>query len=157
MEQNQDKINWTKLSENPNAIHLLEQNLSKIKWGPLCRNPNAIGLLKTNLKKIKWNDLSRNPNAICLLKENPEKIDWYYFATNPNAIHLLDLDDSIISRKYYYISMHILWKHPTIFKYDYLFYKKRMDICREELIKKVFHPKRLKYYLDLDYDLFDGL
>jgi hypothetical protein len=27
-----NKMNWTLLSENPNAIHILEQNLDKIDW-----------------------------------------------------------------------------------------------------------------------------
>ena len=33
--------------------------------------------------------------------------------------------------------------------------KKRMDIHREELMKNVFHPRRLAYYLELGYDMFD--
>ena len=30
-----------------------------------------------------------------------------------------------------------------------------MDIHREELMKKVFHPRRLAYYLEKGNDLFD--
>ena len=31
-----------------------------------------------------------------------------------------------------------------------------MDIIREDLMKAVFHPKRLEYYLEhYDYDIFD--
>ena len=33
--------------------------------------------------------------------------------------------------------------NPNIFCCDYDYYKKRMDIHREELMKKVFHPRRL--------------
>jgi hypothetical protein len=40
LEQNQDKINWFFLSENPNAIHLLEQNQDKIHWYRLSGNPS---------------------------------------------------------------------------------------------------------------------
>ena len=36
----------------------------------------------------------------------------------------------------------------SIFICDYVFHKERMDLLREELMKKVFHPKRLQYYLD---------
>ena len=39
LEQNLDKIDWYKLSENINAIHLLEQNLDKIDWILLSWNP----------------------------------------------------------------------------------------------------------------------
>ena len=31
-QENFEKINWARLSENPNAIHLLEANLEKIDW-----------------------------------------------------------------------------------------------------------------------------
>jgi hypothetical protein len=37
---NQDKINWTNLSLNSNAIHLLEMNQDKIDWYNLSTNPN---------------------------------------------------------------------------------------------------------------------
>ena len=48
-------------------------------------------------------------------------------------------------------------KNPAIFQCDYTFYRERMDVHREELIKAVFHPKRLKRSLELGYDLFDEL
>ena len=57
-----DKLNWSCLSCNPNAIHLLEQNIDKIVWHCLSENPNAIHLLQQNPKKIKWNWLSKNPS-----------------------------------------------------------------------------------------------
>ena len=36
---NLDKINWSCLSENPSAMHLLEQSPDKINWGWLSGNP----------------------------------------------------------------------------------------------------------------------
>ena len=33
------QIDWSELSENPNAIHLLEQNIDKIDWDWLSGNP----------------------------------------------------------------------------------------------------------------------
>jgi hypothetical protein len=41
-----DKLNWTGLSSNPNAVGLLEQNLDKILWYALSKNENAIQLLE---------------------------------------------------------------------------------------------------------------
>ena len=35
-----DKVDWSGLSRNPNAIHLLEKNLDKVDWGCLSYNPN---------------------------------------------------------------------------------------------------------------------
>ena len=89
-------------------------------------------------------------NAIHLLEANPDKIDWYYLSGNPNAIHLLEANRT-----------RIRWlpfsKNPAIFQCDYTFYRERMDVQREELIKAAFHPKRLKRSLELGYDLFDAL
>ena len=50
LEANIDKINWSYLSENPAAIHLLEANLDKINWGYLSMNP-AIVEIDTELYK----------------------------------------------------------------------------------------------------------
>ena len=72
--------------------------------------------------------LSRNPNAIHLLEANRDKIDLLRFSSN-----------------------------SSIFQWDYEFYRKRMDVHREELMKAVFHPKRLKRSLELGYDLFNNL
>ena len=50
-----------------------------------------------------------------------------------------------------------LCTNPSIFQFDYTFYRERMNVHREELMKAAFHPKRLKRSLELGYDLFDGL
>ena len=97
-----DKLNWSYLSKNPNAIDLLEENYDKIDWEYLSENPNAISLLKSNKDKIDWYMLSLNKNAIKLLEEKlklEEKgiydennaINWGRLSinTNPNVIKLL--------------------------------------------------------------------
>ena len=61
-----------------------------------------------------------------LLEANQKKIDWSQISTN-----------------------------PSIFQWDYTFYRERMDVHREALMKAVYHPKRLKRSLELGYDLFD--
>ena len=45
---------WSGLSANPSdlALDLLEVNIDKIDWVKLSRNPNAIHLLEANLDKI---------------------------------------------------------------------------------------------------------
>ena len=76
-----------------------------------------------------------------MLEKNPNKIDLYKLSTNPLAIPLMKTN----------VYKTNLLCNPSIFRCDYVFHKERMDVLREE---KVFHPKRLQYYLDLDYDNF---
>jgi hypothetical protein len=127
-----DKLNWFALSSNPNATHLLEQNQNKIFWDELSSNPNAIHLLKQNQNKINWFALSSNINAIHLLEQNQHKIDWYWLSTNP----------SIFYQSYNYEKI-----KTTI-----------GDKIREELIKKLYSPKRVQFmvntYYDEDFELY---
>jgi hypothetical protein len=79
------------LSANPAAIHILEQNQDKIDWDKLSENPAAIYLLEQNQDKIYWPWLSINPAAIHILEQNQDKIDWDELSSNP-AIFTYDYD-----------------------------------------------------------------
>ena len=57
-----DKLNWSRLSGNINAIDLLEANPYIISWIMLSTNPNAIHLLEANQDKIYWLWFSENPD-----------------------------------------------------------------------------------------------
>ena len=175
LEINIDKINWYGLSKNSNAIHLLEKELkdnshaANINWYSLSRNKNAITILQKELEnnpnslKIHWFHLSFNPNAIPILekelKANPYslKIKWRFLSMNPNASSLLEkeLKDNPNSTK-------IHWSHLSAnegrFELNYELIKERMNIIREDLMKAVYHPTRLEYYLNVfDYDIFDEI
>jgi hypothetical protein len=88
------KINWSMLSRNPEAIHLLEQYPDRICWKMLCTNPSpaAIRLLVQNQDKIYWEVFSLNPGAIPLLEAYPDKIHWSNLSSNPSeaAFRLLE-------------------------------------------------------------------
>ncbi len=84
-----DKLDWSFLSQNPNAIDLIEANLDKIDWATLSINSAAIHLLKANQDKIDWCWLSKNPAAIGLLKENYDKIQWPWLSMNTSAASIL--------------------------------------------------------------------
>lgn len=88
------KINWSMLSRNPEAIHLLEQYPDRICWKMLCTNPSpaAIRLLAQNQDKICWEVFSLNPGAIPLLEAYPDKIHWSNLSSNPSeaAFRLLE-------------------------------------------------------------------
>jgi hypothetical protein len=57
-------VNWSQLSDNSSAIHILEKNLDKIDWRRLSENPAAIHLLEANRDKIDWEYLSSNPEIL---------------------------------------------------------------------------------------------
>ena len=130
------------------TIELLEKNPNKIIWFWLSSNPNAIALLEKNQDKINWTNLSLNPNAMHLLEKNQDKINWGLLSKNPNAIHLLEKNLDKIGWNY-------LCMNEGYYELNYKFLKERMDIIREDLMKVVYHPKRLEYYLNLGYDIFD--
>lgn len=87
-----EKLNWSYLSQNPNAIDWLEANQDKIDWESLSKNPNAISLLEANQDKIDWCWLSKNPAAISLLRANPEKVHWAWLSMNPAAGSILKVN-----------------------------------------------------------------
>ena len=109
-----DKLNWSYLCENPNAIDLIsdrmdfENNLSKeeydrlpykINWSKLCTNSDigAIKLLslQVNYDKIDWLMLSSNPNAIQLL----EKRVKYQLSLNQDELNGLSIHKLISWQK----------------------------------------------------------
>ena len=130
-EKNPDKINWRWLSGNPSAIQLLEKNPDKINWFCLCNNPSegAIRLLEQNPDRIDWNWLSANSSkdAMQLLEKYPDKINW-----------------------------HRLSQIPYIFKYDYKQMNLNCMLFKEDLMKKIFHPRNIPKFKDWRIDGFDS-
>ena len=105
----------------------MQKNQDKIDWNWLLSNLNAISILQKNQDNIDWYQLLQNLKAISLLVKNQDEIDWQRLSVNDG-----------------------------IWEINYVFLKERMDILREDLIKTVFHPKRLYYFLTVyDYDIFD--
>lgn len=88
-EKNRNKIDFKKLSANPNpmAIQLLEEHPDKIYWPNLSGNPSAMKLLKEYQDEIYWTFLSENPNPIVIkfLKANPDEIEWRKLSSNTNS------------------------------------------------------------------------
>jgi hypothetical protein len=102
---------------------MLETNQDKINWSHLSSNPNAMKLLMANQDKINWYQLSLNPSAIDLLQENTDKIDWISFSVNP-AIFELDYEAMKIANEGMYEELiKEVMKPSRVFKnpdYDYL-------------------------------------
>ena len=90
MKKNINKVDWSELSSNPNAIELLEENIDKVDWYKLAfnKNPEVIKLFKQNQDKIIWYSLSRNPNIIQLdYKQMTENFEPFYQEIIAKALH----------------------------------------------------------------------
>lgn len=86
-----DKIDFSELSRNRNAIGILNKNIDKIDWDVISANPMAIGILNENLDKINWEMASDNYNIMYIntLWDNLDKLDWEILSANPGAIEIL--------------------------------------------------------------------
>ena len=125
-----EKLDWSGLSANPRAIHLLEQNQDKINWWSLLQNPAAIRLISEELEQnpdnFNWWSLSLNPAAIHLLEQNQDKIDW---------------DE--------------LSKNISIFVYDYEKMATDFIPLRKAIIENRFHPKNIDKFNGWGFNIYD--
>lgn len=134
-------LNWSTLSKNPNAIHMLKEEedkakvecrASRVDWYQLSLNTAAFNMLRDELKlalkenrepKVNWSALSKNPNAIELLmdeitraeaKNQPSRIDWDSLAENSAAQYLLvkEYKMALEEKRATKYSMEALQKNP---------------------------------------------
>jgi hypothetical protein len=88
--KNIEKLDWTYLSRNPNALLIIENNLDKVDWFVLSSNVNASRLLDENITKVDWYELMKNPGAIHLVYDDIDNIDWSCLSFNPNGVDLIE-------------------------------------------------------------------
>ncbi len=93
---------WTILSRNPSAVHILEEKLQKVDWDYLFQNPAAVHIWEKKIqqnphdKTIHWKSICENPNATHILLEkimldpNSHDICWTRLSKNPGAVHILE-------------------------------------------------------------------
>ena len=113
--------------------------------GPLCKLRDWIPI-----QKLSYLWLSANPNAIHLLEQNICQINWYWLSKNPNAIHLLEKNMDKIR-------WHMLSTNPFIFEYDWVAMRNRMNLFKEELVAKQFHPRNMAKFVSWGFEEFDDL
>ena len=75
------------------------------------------------------------------IESRKDKLDWEYLSSYMPHVNIPDK-----------VHFHRLSINKNIYTYDYEYYRKCMNLHREELMKKVFHPTRLIRYLELGYD-----
>lgn len=147
MIRNIDKCNdekkWKALSERREKefIPIFEKNKEKINWSKISSNPNAYDFLMRNEDKICWYQFSVNSSdeAVEYLIKNPDKIKWDFFSSN-RSIKAMEY----ISKNTDKIRWMEITNNPNIFELDREFIKKRMNIIREELIMRTWHPSRFE-------------
>ncbi len=150
LEENQDKIDWTMLSQNPGAIKLIEDNLNKIHWDYLSRNENAIHILEANIDKLtrnSWHNLSgSNLNAYKLFEKNINKICFEGIAHN-ESIRLIDIIKNNLDK--IHIKSFLLYNNnpcglATMINYHYETIKTHFySGYGKELIEWIYHPNNM--------------
>jgi hypothetical protein len=126
-----------KCHQNKNIINQIFTHPNKTEyswdiWIYLCRCDNLVNLIFDNLELISqyptsMYDLCGNPEAITIIKNFLPSFnsEWYQLSEN-----------------------------PAIFEPDYDFLSNRIQIFEEQLISKIFHPKKILYFLErYNYDL----
>lgn len=87
-----DRLVWSTLSMNPNAVDMFESNKDKLIMSRVVLLKEAIGFIEKNvdmLNKDDWDALCENPAAIELLKRNPERININRICANVNGTEIL--------------------------------------------------------------------
>lgn len=154
LEKNIDKIHWTELFSNTNAVHLINMivqlnedysyerplsNFSHVMWA----NPVAIYFLEQIFDYVNWRFFSKNPNGIHLIEKNLDKVHWDMLSTNPKAIHILQEN---LDKVHWYELFRNPEAFPIIsmfFPLDYQKMHENTKEFRQELLSVVMCPDRL--------------
>jgi hypothetical protein len=148
---------WKRLSRNPNAINLLKQNLDKIDISRLLDNPNILDiiyLIDTTLLEKELNRFSKsssthtisNINAIELLKNHQNKICWHQLSINPYAVQILKnnslaIDWDLLSMNKNPEAIELLKENPKKINWALLCYNTTNEAI--ELLKQ--NPKKINW------------
>jgi hypothetical protein len=127
IENNMDKINWSGLSRNYNAIHILEQNLEKIDIDQLCWNKNGFQLL-LQLNHVFDNNDKYDKNVVYDYFDYCEKKNIPFNLIKMLSIHgYTEKHMEFLKHNNSYMC---LSGNPNIFEYDY----NRMRETRQSLL-----------------------
>lgn len=153
LEKYPEKIDWF-FASYANLIPLLEKNMDKVEWVCVCRNHDithqGIRFLEKHVDKLCakcWSSLSGHPVAVPLLEKYPEHIHWVSLSQNPAAVHLLEPDKTDWSE----LSSNPKAMH-LLFHLDTERMKQENATFTEELMAYVFQPERLMR-LSCQYDM----
>jgi hypothetical protein len=100
--KNKKNIDWFSVSKNTILIEILNDtdNIEKLKWSQLSANPEALDILLANEDKIDFDELSTNLSTRAIkylsLPDNRDNISWADLSRNPSrdALKLLSLPEN---------------------------------------------------------------
>jgi hypothetical protein len=165
-------------------ILLRPENINKIDYDFLAINSNdkVFDMIEKNLDKINFEYLITNPNKkiIEIFRNNKDKISWYYLSMNTNTYikeyifnNFNDDKDNICEissfNEYLKISLVVVktdendyiyhnWLnsfYTNMYRMDFRKMKMNFQEFGEELIKEVYHPRRVCKWIEAGYDLED--
>jgi hypothetical protein len=180
LEKNLHRVDWHILSFNESALHIIEQNLDKVCWANLAFNKNAfhifeqIYLNKVDFSSPVWGKI--NPVMFNNIQERlNDFIDWEGLLLKEHAVHFIEehayiIDCEILS--YNRAAVHFLETNldkvcpdalsgnsnatHLLFSLDYEKMKENNKEFFEDLVGKVFHPKRIERLSSLyDFEFSD--
>jgi hypothetical protein len=174
------KLHWRELTGNPNSVSLLEKYPMFVVWDTLPNNRGAFQFLKKNTDKLSengWGLLATILDAPTFTKHFPDKTR--YLPLNPysdimheiyngsGSVNISSVPRELLrwdlfssrSKNHTFLRENIEnidWRsfsmNPTIYDYDYAGMKQNMNVLREELMMKAWHPSRVFQWIDNDCD-----
>ena len=174
------KLDWYDLTCNPSCVFLLEKYPMFVVWDVLANNCEAFHLLKKNTDKLSengWGLLASILDAPTFTEYFPDKthflliepysdiMDEIYYGSDsvdissvPRNLLRWDLfssrskNDTFLRENKEHIDWLSFSMNPYIYDYDYVQMKKNMDVLREELMMKAWHPSRVSKWIECEYD-----
>ena len=105
-------------SHNKKEVYLLEQSQDKVTWSLFSINKQGICIIENNPDEFNCVSLLRNSSALSLFEKNKDKVD---------------LDE--------------LYGNNEIFELDYSKIEEHMNVIKEELMIRVFHPRNCDKFI----------
>lgn len=147
IEGNQETIRWLWLSEDRRILHEFEQCANMIRWTSSNIPAYALDALIQAPLVVNWRFFYGNviPRGINLIRMDELNVDWKWFPKNRNhngdSHSKMDWNDLVTNSGMYECV------------YNYATMKERMNIIKEEMIMKLFHPKNIdKFHVWGHYD-----
>lgn len=95
-----NKLEWSLLSKNPNAVDMFKGNEDKLLMNKVVKLETAIAFVESNIHLLNeecWINLNANPKAINILLKHPDKINIKKLCKNPNGINIIKGYKNIIN------------------------------------------------------------